>query len=97
MKKAFTILEMLIVLSIIALLFLLTLPNISQKQAIIEKRGCEALIEVVNGQIILYEIEHKVPPKNISTLINEGYLKDGQQRCPNGLMIEIYNGQAEAH
>ena len=34
-QEGFTILEMMIVLSIVALLFLLTLPNIQQKEAII--------------------------------------------------------------
>ena len=42
-QSGFTILEMMIVLSIVALLFLLTLPNIQQKEAIIEEKGCEAL------------------------------------------------------
>ena len=36
-QDGFTILEMIIVLSIIALIFLLTLPNIQQKQKIIQK------------------------------------------------------------
>ena len=36
-EKGFTILEMMIVLSIIALIFLLTLPNIKQKEDIIRK------------------------------------------------------------
>lgn len=96
MKKAFTVLEMLIVLAIIALIFLLTLPNIAQKQAIIEKKGCEALVEVVNSQIILYEIENGSPPASISILIDEGYLKESQAICPNGLKIEIFDGQASA-
>ena len=39
-----------------ALVFLLTLPNIQQKEKIIRKKGCEALIEVVNAQILLYEV-----------------------------------------
>ena len=39
-EKGFTILEMMIVLSIIALVFLLTLPNIQQKEKIIRKKGC---------------------------------------------------------
>ena len=38
-EKGFTILEMMIVLSIIALVFLLTLPNIQQKEKIIRKKG----------------------------------------------------------
>lgn len=94
-KKGFTVLEMIIVLSIIALIFLLTLPNIQQKQKIIHKKGCEALIEVVNSQILLYEIENLSPPKNIHDLVKNGYLKEEQTRCPAGERIYIKHGQAE--
>lgn len=95
-QDGFTILEMIIVLSIIALIFLLTLPNIQQKQKIIHGKGCEALIEVVNAQILLYEVDHLVPPTSISQLISEGYIKETQARCPAGEMIEVVNGQAQA-
>ena len=93
-NKGFTILEMMIVLSIIALVFLLTLPNIQQKEKIIRSKGCEALIEVANAQILLYEVGNLSPPKSMSDLISKGYLKDTQRRCPNGDTIEISNGQA---
>lgn len=96
-KKGFTILEMIIVLSIIALIFLLTLPNIRQKQEIIQEKGCEALIEVVNAQSLLYEIDHLTPPGSISDLISGGYLKETQRRCPNGGMIELSNGEAHVN
>ena len=95
-EKGFTILDMMIVLSIIALIFLLTLPNIQQKEDIIRKKGCEALVEVVNAQILLYEIDHLVPPTNISQLIKGGYLKESQKRCPDGASIQIRDGQAYA-
>lgn len=66
-NKGFTILEMMIVLSIIALIFLLTLPNIQQKEKIIRSKGCEALIEVANAQIVLYEVE------NLRLVRKDGY------------------------
>ena len=53
-KDGFTVLEMILVLSVISLIFLITLPNIQQKEQIIRKKGCEALVEVVNSQILLY-------------------------------------------
>ena len=96
MKKGFTILEMMIVLSIIAVVFLLTLPNIQQKEGIIRERGCEALVEVVNAQILLYEIENKEIPTDLSQLINDGYLKESQSTCPDGSSIHINDGQAYA-
>ena len=47
MKKGFTILEMIIVLTIVALLYLLTIPNIQQKKEIIDNKGCEIWIRHV--------------------------------------------------
>ncbi|WP_071442747.1 competence type IV pilus major pilin ComGC [Traorella massiliensis] len=94
MKKGFTVLEMILVLSVISLIFLITLPNIQQKNKIIQTKGCEALTSVVDSQILLYEVENLVTPDSISDLIEGGYLKEGQNRCPNGSMIEIVNGQA---
>ncbi|MEG0264815.1 MAG: competence type IV pilus major pilin ComGC [Erysipelotrichaceae bacterium] len=94
MKKGFTILEMIIVLSVIALIFLITLPNIQQKQKIIQKKGCNALVEVVNGQILLFELETLEKPGGIDDLIQGGYLKESQRRCPNGDNIEIIDGEA---
>ena len=83
-NKGFTILEMMIVLSIIALVFLLTLPNIQQKEKIIRSKGCEALIEVANAQILLYEVENLSPPKSMSDLISKGYLKPP---CDSGFTL----------
>lgn len=93
-NKGFTILEMMIVLSIIALIFLLTLPNIQQKEKIIRSKGCEALVEVANAQILLYEVENLSPPSSMGELIAKGYLKESQRRCPNGDKIEISQGEA---
>ena len=95
-KNAFTLLEMLIVLLIIAVLILLTLPNIQQKEKIIRSKGCSALVEVVNSAILLYEIEQEQTPTSMNQLISNGYLKKGQDVCPNGAKIRIVNGQASA-
>lgn len=93
-KRGFTVLEMILVLSVISLVFLITLPNIQQKEKIIRKKGCEALIEVVNSQILLYEIDTLETPSSIQQLIDGNYLKDSQRRCPDGKMIEINEGEA---
>ena len=95
-QEGFTILEMMIVLSIVALRFLLTLPNIQQKEAIIEKKGCEALTSVVDAQILLYEIDTLQTPTSVDQLVSKGYLKESQKRCPDGRKIVIRGGQAYA-
>lgn len=96
MKKGFTILEMMIVLTIIALIFLLTLPYIQQKKEIIDTKGCEALVEVVNAQILLYEVENLQSPTSIDQLVSKKYLKESQKTCPNGKPITISGGEAHA-
>lgn len=96
MKKGFTILEMIIVLTIIALIFLLTLPNIQQKKKVIDNKGCDALIEVVNAQILLYEVDHIESPTSVNQLISGGYLKESQKVCPNGKNISISEGEARS-
>ena len=72
-KNGFTILEMMIVMLIVALLLLITLPNIQQKEKIIRNKGCEALLEIVNSQIMLYEIDQLETPTSVQELIDFGY------------------------
>lgn len=93
-QNAFTLLEMLVVMLIIAIVLILTLPNLQQKEKIIRNKGCSALIEVVNSAILLYEIDQEETPTSIDDLIAQGYLKEGQNACPNGKTIYIQDGQA---
>lgn len=95
-RNAFTILEMMVVLLIVAILLFITLPNIQQKEKIIRNKGCQALIEIVNSQILLYEIDEEKTPDTVQELIDQGYLKQGQDVCANGQEIVIENGQARS-
>lgn len=94
-NKGFTMIEMIIVISIIALLLLLIVPNINEKQKMINLKGCEALRETVNSQIYLFELKHNKLPKNINDLVKDGFLKNNQDKCKNNLKIIIKNGQAQ--
>ena len=51
MKKGFTLLEMIIVLTIISIIFLLTVPNIQTVLGIVNNKGCEALVKTVDSAI----------------------------------------------
>ena len=92
--KGFTVLEMILVLTIIMIVFLLTLPNIQQKRDIVNNKGCEVLTEVVNSQILMYQLETGEQDVTMDDLIHEGYLKESQRKCPNGKEIVIYDGEA---
>lgn len=93
-KNGFTLLEMTVVMIIVAVLLFVTLPNIQQKEKIIRTKGCEALLEVINSQIMLYEIDHGMTPASIDQLVAEGYLRETQTACPDGSATGIENGQA---
>lgn len=95
-ENGFTILEMMIVMLVVAVLLFVTLPNIQQKEKIIRTKGCESLQSVVDSQILLFEIENDRTPSSMQELISQGYLKESQTACPDGRVVEIVNGEAQA-
>ncbi len=94
--KGFTLLEMVIVVSIIAVLFLLTVPNIQKVLSVVNEKGCEAQVKVVDSAILQYRLQYDENPGSISDLINAGYLSAAQSTCRDGRNISISNGQAYA-
>lgn len=93
MKKGFTMIEMLIVMAIIMTVLLLVIPNVTNKHNTIKDRGCDALLEVINSQILMYEISNGELPSSVSELVPD-FLNEKQTVCPNGDSISIVDGQA---
>lgn len=96
MKKGFTLLEMIIVVSIISVLFILSVPNIQKVLGIVNNKGCDALVKVVDAAIVEYRLEYDRDPGGTGDLISAGLMSSEQQTCENGKTIAIYNGQARA-
>ena len=95
--KAFTLIEMLLVLLIISVLLILIILNIAKQTAHVQSTGCEAQVKMVNSQIEAYTLKHNGSPKSIDDLISEGFIKDGQKNCKSGETISISNGEAVAN
>ena len=95
--EGFTLLEMIIVVTIISILFLLTVPNIQKVLGIVDKKGCDALVKVVDASILQYRLEYDQDPGSVSDLINAGLLTDEQTKCDKNRNISISNGQATAN
>ncbi|QBP40915.1 competence type IV pilus major pilin ComGC [Paenisporosarcina antarctica] len=87
-QKGFTLIEMMIVLLIISVLILIAIPNVTKHSATIDKKGCEAYIKMVQGQVESYRIDVKTVP-TIDELVEFEYLNTGETTCPNGKGIEI--------
>lgn len=56
--KAFTLVEMLLVLAVVSVLLLLFVPNLSKQKESIDTAGGRALVKVVESQAELYELKH---------------------------------------
>lgn len=93
-KKGFTLMEMVVVVAIIVVLFLLTIPNVRKVMDSVDNKGCDALLKVVEAAILEYKLDNGSYPNDISDLISEGYLSEGQNTCTNGSNVYISNGVA---
>ncbi|HEL1991616.1 TPA: prepilin-type N-terminal cleavage/methylation domain-containing protein [Streptococcus suis] len=76
-KKAFTLVEMLVVLGIISLLLLIFVPNLSKQKDAIQKKGNAAVVKVVESQMELYELEHD-KEATVEDLQADGYITEKQ-------------------
>ena len=56
-ENGFTLIEMIFCISVILVILLLVIPEVTSKNRIVKEKSCDAQIEVVNSQIVLYEIE----------------------------------------
>ncbi|RYG74685.1 prepilin-type N-terminal cleavage/methylation domain-containing protein [Lentibacillus lipolyticus] len=83
-QKAFTLIEMLIVLMIISVLVMLLVPNLGDKSKEVNEKGCEALVSVVQAQTDAYYIEKNSYPADIGTLEEANYITEDQKTCPDG-------------
>ncbi|WP_121611832.1 competence type IV pilus major pilin ComGC [Mesobacillus foraminis] len=86
-EKGFTLIEMMIVLLIISVLLIITVPNITKHNSNINKKGCEAFLHMVEGQVQAYQIDKNKLPASAADLVKENYLK--QTTCPDGKEIVI--------
>ncbi|WP_339250535.1 competence type IV pilus major pilin ComGC [Sporosarcina sp. FSL W8-0480] len=86
-EQGFTLIEMMIVLLIISVLVLIAVPNVSKHAKTIDEKGCEAYMQMVEGQIAAYRMEKHKTPTSLSDL-GDDYLPKGA-KCPDDREIMI--------
>lgn len=93
-EKGFTLVEMLVVLFIMAVLILVTIPNVSKHFQTIDDKGCEAYTKMVEGQVHTYKLNHSKYPNSLADLSTAGYLPVDGNKCPDGRLISLLaNGE----
>ena len=80
--KAFTLVEMLIVLLIISVLMLLFVPNLSKQKDVVREKGDAAVVKVVESQMDLYEVKTGDKP-TVDDLVEVGYIASEQAKTYN--------------
>jgi competence protein ComGC len=85
---------MIVVVSVITLLFLLSIPNIQKVLNLFEKKGCEAQLKVIDAAILEYKMEFNEIADDTAQLIEAGYITEQQTTCQNNDQIVILDGQA---
>lgn len=93
-KDGFTLLEMIVVVMIIAILFLLTIPNVSKVMDAVDDNACDALTRVIDSAIVQYKLTYGQYPNSLNDLIVAGLISEQQSTCSNGKNIYINGGQA---
>lgn len=94
MKKAFTLIEMLFVLSVVMLIFLLTIPNIQKALSLVGEKACIAQTKVIDAAILQYELSFQEQPNSVDDLISESFITEAQTICSDDKRIEVIDGQA---
>jgi competence protein ComGC len=89
-QKAFTLIEMLIVLMIVSVLMILIIPNLGSKSKDVQHKGCEALVSVVQTQIDAFYLEKYTYPKSLDELVSENYIRKNQTYCSSSDSKLIY-------
>lgn len=78
--KAFTLVEMLVVLLIISVLFLLFVPNLTKQKEAVNDKGKAAVVKVVESQAELYSLE-KNEDASLRKLQADGRITEEQAKA----------------
>ena len=87
-ERAFTLIEMMIVLLIISVLILIAIPNVTKHSKSIDEKGCAAYVKMVQGQVEAFKMDEKQIPANLEELTAKEYLPENAQ-CPDGRQLSI--------
>lgn len=93
-SKAFTLLEMTIVVIIISVIFLLTVPSIQKTLTVVNNKGCKAIEKVADAAILEYKMEYNEYPSSVSNLVSAGLLSEEQLTCDGSKSLVIIDGEA---
>lgn len=82
-ERAFTLIEMLIVLMIISILLLIAVPQMTNTQKVVQNKSTDATVQLVQAQVAAYQMDHDGDlPSTLDELEEGGYVD--HVTAPNG-------------
>lgn len=87
-ERAFTLIEMIIVMTIISILLLIIVPNMAKNTKVVNKKSCEATIKLLQSQVGVYEMEKESKPTSIEDLAEYVDRTD----CPDKTELQLVDG-----
>ncbi|TMW73781.1 competence type IV pilus major pilin ComGC [Alteribacter natronophilus] len=90
-EAGFTLIEMVIVLMIISVLLLIAVPSLSKNTQVAQDRGCDATVELLQGQVGAYKVNEEKELNNLNELVSENYVETIS--CPDGTELSLVNGK----
>lgn len=82
-KKAFTLVELLVVVMILGALAAIAVPRMISGATNAKIRACETNVDLINSQIELYFANENVWPTSLATVTDDpDYFPDGAPECP---------------
>ena len=89
-KKAFTLVEMLIVVLILGAISVIAIPRITNASKAAKDRACKTNVDIINRQIELFHLNTGSWPQQLADVTeNTDYFPDGPPECPFGWEYEM--------
>jgi len=87
-QKAFTIIEIMVVLAVAAILLAVALPNFLKSSKISTKTICINNLKHIDAAVDQWATDYNIPPGTLPADSQEdavyGYVKGGKPKCPSG-------------
>ncbi len=85
MRRAFTLVELLVVVLILGALAFIAVPRIATHSQNSKSTACDTTIDVINSQIEVYFVQEGKYPSTLADITdNPDYFPDGSPSCPLG-------------
>lgn len=94
MRRGFTLVEMIVVMAIIVIVFLISVPNIQKTLNVVNDKGCDAQVKLIDAAILQWTLKHDSRPLSLDDLIRDGFISERQSKCSDGTSVGIVDGQA---